>query len=102
MTDLGRSLPLPEGRGQSTQMTRKSPAVSARPGFRMANWTAAVAPVITAVSVSPATVQAPGQVTISYTAQSESPIAYAIAGYVDTRNRYRAITLSPGATLRPE
>jgi hypothetical protein len=58
---------------------------------------AAATPVtITNVSVSAKTVAAPGQVTVSYTAESQSPITSAGAGYVDTRNRYRSISLTAG------
>lgn len=58
---------------------------------------AAATPVtITNVSVSAKTVAAPGQVTVSYAAESQSPITSAGAGYVDTRNRYRAFTLTAG------
>jgi hypothetical protein len=57
---------------------------------------AAEPPVLTSLRITPATVVAPGQVEVAYTADSNDAIVEAHATFVDSRNRLRWVTMTAG------
>ena len=59
---------------------------------------AAEPPVLTSLSVSPASVVAPGQVTVAYTAESSEAITATYVNFLDSRNQLHPVAMTAGAS----